>query len=224
MWSENRIPIEPNQGNRPIHRHHTARYYAHIVKESLTRKVSKLICAIFLALLFLVGLITFILWLSLRPHRPRFHVQQLSIPGLGQGGGFENAQIIYNVTARNANQNIGIYYDEPMQLSVTYQGVRIGGQPVLAPFYQGPKNTTILEGQLGGATLTLTSQQWQQFMGNRARGEVVFQIEITSVLRFKISTWDSKRHTVHANCPAGVGPDGLLLPRYRIRKCPVYFR
>ncbi|KAI3466598.1 hypothetical protein Pfo_023261 [Paulownia fortunei] len=222
MWSDDRIPIQSTPQDRPMKRHHTARYYAHRVKESLTTRVSKLICAIFLTLLFLIGIITFILWLSLRPHRPRFHVQEFSIPGLALESGFPNAQIVYNVTARNTNQNIGVYYDS-MQLTVYFQDLRIGGSPLLFPFYQEPKNTTIIAGQLGGASLTVTSQQWQQFMADSARGEVVFRLEITSVIRFKISTWDSKRHRMHANCPVGVGPDGLILPNYRVNRCPVYF-
>ncbi|KAK6133309.1 hypothetical protein DH2020_032972 [Rehmannia glutinosa] len=222
MRSENRIPVQSTPQDRPIKRHHTARYYAHRVKESLTTRVSKLICAIFLALLFLMGIITFILWLSLRPHRPRFHVHDFSIPDLAQEGGFQNAQIIYNVTARNSNQNIGVYYDS-MELAVYYQDQSIGGSRLLFPFYQKPKNTTVIAGVLGGAALTVTSQRWQQFMADRARGEVVFRLEVTSVIRFKISSWDSKRHRMHANCPVGVGPDGLVLPRYRTNRCPVYF-
>ncbi|KAL7142772.1 hypothetical protein ABFS83_08G146300 [Erythranthe nasuta] len=230
MWPENRIPIHsgptaaaPPQ-DRPMKRHHTARYYAHRVKESLTTQISKLVCAVFLFLLFLIGIITFILWLSLRPHRPRFHVIDFSIPELAGGGegGFQNAQIVYNVTARNANQNIGVYYDS-MQLTVYYQDQSIGGSPLSNPFYQEPKKTAVFAGTLGGAALTVTGQQWQQFTADKARGEVVFRLEVASTIRFKISTWDSKRHKMHANCPVGVGPDGLILPSYKDRRCPVYF-
>lgn len=204
-------------------RHHTARYYAHRVKESLTTRVSKLICAIVLGLLFLIGIITFILWLSLRPHRPRFYVQAFSISGLAQEAGFGNSQIIYNVTARNSNQNIGVYYDA-MLLTVFYQeDQRIGGLPVLFPFYQEPKNTTVIAGVLGGSALTVTGEQWQQFLADKARGEVVFRVEITSTIRFRISSWDSKRHRMHVNCPVHVGPDGLILSTYANKKCPVYF-
>ncbi|KAL6542900.1 hypothetical protein OROHE_010420 [Orobanche hederae] len=222
MPTNHEIPIRSSPPDRPIKRHHTVRYYADRVKESLTTRISKLICSIFLTLLFLVGIISFILWLSLRPHRPRFHVHEFSIPGLAQEDGFQNAQIIYNVTARNSNPNIGVYYDS-MQLAVFYEDRSIGGSPVLFPFYQEPKNTTVIAGRLGGASLTVTSQVWQQFVAARAGGQVVFRLEVSSVIRFRISTWDSKRHKLHANCPVGVGPDGLLLPSYRVNRCPVYF-
>ncbi|XP_073158113.1 NDR1/HIN1-like protein 3 [Henckelia pumila] len=222
MWTENRIPIHSTPENRTMQRHHTARYYAHRVKESLTTRVSKLICAIVLTLLFLVGIITFILWLSLRPHRPRFHMEDFSIPAFSQDGGFQNMQIIYNVTARNANQNIGVYYDST-QLTVYYQDQSIGGSPVLSSFYQEPKNTTIVAGTLSGAALTVSSERWQQLMAARGQGQVVFRVDVVSVIRFKISSWDSKHHKMHADCPVGVGPDGLILPIYKDKRCPVYF-
>ncbi|XP_075499529.1 NDR1/HIN1-like protein 3 [Primulina tabacum] len=222
MWTENRIPTQSTPENRTMQRHHTARYYAHRVKESLTTRVSKLICTIFLTLLFLVGIISFILWLSLRPHRPRFHIEEFSIPALVQDSGFQNAQIIYNVTARNANQNIGIYYDS-MQVTVYYQDQSIGSSPVLSSFYQKPKNTTIIAGTLRGASLTVNSERWEQFMATRAQGQAVFRLDVVSVIRFKISSWDSKHHKMHADCPVGVGPDGLILPIYKDKRCSVYF-
>ncbi|KAL7130219.1 hypothetical protein ABFS83_13G119700 [Erythranthe nasuta] len=216
----NRIPIQIDQSTpeiKPTTRHQTARE-----KGSLTTRVSQLICAVFSALFFLIGLTTFILWLSLRPHRPRFHLHEFSIPALAQQGGFENARIIYNATARNSDQNIGIHYDS-MELTVYYEDQSVGGSPLLFPFYQKPKNTTLIAGQLGGAALKVTDERWQRFMADLGRGEVGFRFEITSTIRFRISSWDSKRHKVHANCPVGVGPDGLMLPNYKDTRCPVYF-
>lgn len=217
MWSDGRVPVNSTAAEeRPMKRHHTVHYYAHRVKESLTTRVSKLICAVVLGLLFLIGIISFILWLSLRPHRPRFFIQDFSIP---EG----NSQIVYSVTARNSNQNIGVYYDS-VQVAVFYQeDQNIGGSPVLFPFYQEPKNTTVIAGTLSGPGLTATGQQWQQIAADRARGDAVFRLEITSVIRFKISSWDSKRHRMHANCPVHVGSDGSILWDYKEKRCPVYF-
>ncbi|XP_059283832.1 NDR1/HIN1-like protein 26 [Lycium ferocissimum] len=209
--------------DRPIRRHHSASYYAHRVKESLTTRVSKLICSIFLGLLAIVGLITFILWLSLRPHRPRIFLNDFSVPALGQGGGGpENAQINFKVTARNSNQGIGIYYDAS-QVAVYYGEKSVGGYQVLTPFYQQPKNSTIFASILSGSSLTVTGSQWKQMLNDRSRGPVMFRVELSSTIRFKISSWNSKHHRMHANCPVGVGQDGMLLPVYKDKRCPVYF-
>ncbi|KAI3892917.1 hypothetical protein MKX03_000270 [Papaver bracteatum] len=197
------IPIqstpENRQENRPLKRHHTARYYAHRVRESLATRVSKIICSVFLALLLFLGIIAFILWLSLRPHRPRFHMRNFSVSGLNQENGLENARIAFDVTARNSNQNIGIFYDA-MDGTVFCQEKPVGTTPLLFPFYQSPKNTTWIHGEVGN-----------KFINELGGGKVAFRLELTSTIRFKVSTWDSKRHRMHATCLVEVGQDVILV-------------
>lgn len=212
---------EPLQ-TRPIKRYNTARHYAHRIHESLTTRVSMFICAVFLGLLLLLGIIAFILWLSLRPHRPRFYIHGFSVPGLGQTNGFENAKITFNATARDSNQAIGISYGS-MNGSVYYSDQLVGSTPLLSPFYQGPKNTTVVYGELSGATLSVNSYRWMQFQDDRADGKVGFRLEITATIRFRLSTWDSKSHRMHANCDVEVGRDGQILASSVNRRCPVYF-
>ncbi|KAF5742198.1 Late embryogenesis abundant (LEA) hydroxyproline-rich glycoprotein family [Tripterygium wilfordii] len=223
MHNSDRLPVHYTQQEpRPIQRHHTARYYAHRVRESLTTRVSKTICSILLSLLLIFGIVTFILWLSLRPHRPRFHIHEFSVPGLDQPTGFENARITFNVTVRNSNQHIGIYYDS-MAGSIYYKDQMIGSTPLLDPFYQEPKNTVVVYKEMSGATLTVNSQRWTEFLNDRGQGSVMFRLDITSTIRFKVSTWDSKHHRMHANCDLAVGPDGNILPTSKDKRCPVYF-
>ncbi|KAL7244102.1 hypothetical protein ACSBR1_016354 [Camellia fascicularis] len=224
MTKDNRQYGQPHMthDDRQYGQHKTTRYYVHRVRESLTTRISKIVCAIFLTILFILGIIFFILWLSLRPHRTRFHIRDFSVPGLNQSNGFENAEVIFNVTARNSNQVIGIHYDA-MQVTLYYQDQAIGKTFLLFPFYQKPKNTTVLYGVLSGATLTVNSNRWMQFQNDRDQGVVVFRLQVTSTIRFKVSKWDSKHHKMHANCEAGVGPDGSILANYKDKRCPVYF-
>ncbi|XP_068669509.1 NDR1/HIN1-like protein 26 [Aristolochia californica] len=223
MASLTAIPLEASRGNKPpIKRHHTARYYVHRVKGSLTTRVSKVICSIFLTLLLIAGIISFVLWLSLRPHRPRFYVQSFSFTALTQETGFQNAEITFDVTDRNPNQNVGIYYDA-MEGTVYYKEKPIGSTPLLFSFYQPPKNTTTVHGVLNGSSLTVNDQLWPQFMADRAAGKVGFRLELTAAIHFKISTWDSKRHRMHASCELGVGIDGQILPVFKDKKCSIYF-
>ncbi|EOY28596.1 hypothetical protein QUC31_013128 [Theobroma cacao] len=214
--------FQPQPQPQPMKRNHTAQRYARRVRDSFTTRVTKTLCAIFLSLLLCVGIVMFILWLSLRPHRPRFHIMEFTVPGLAQPSGFENAQITFNVTARNPNQHIGIYYDS-MVGSIYYKDQRIGSTPLLDPFFQEPKTTTIVYRTFDTATLTVNSNRWKEFMDDRQQGMVVFRLDITSVIRFKVSTWDSKHHKMHVNCDVAVGPDGMILPTSKDKKCPVYF-
>ncbi|KAL5775390.1 hypothetical protein ACOSP7_012947 [Xanthoceras sorbifolium] len=225
MADRDRIPIQITpEKPQPFQRRHTARYYAQRVRESLATRLSKTICIIFLSLPLVLGIVAFNLWLSLRPHRPRFHVHGGPgfIQGLDQPAGFENAQIAFNVTARNSNQHIGIYYYS-MEGLVYYRDQRVGSTPLKDPFYQEPKTTTVLDATLSGATLTVSSQRWNEFLNDRGKGKVAFRLEIRSTIRFRVSTWDSKRHTMHATCDVVVGPNGSILPISKDKRCPVYF-
>ncbi|KAJ7946237.1 Late embryogenesis abundant protein [Quillaja saponaria] len=225
MYGYNRqdqLPVRSAPASRPIKRHHTARYYAHRVRESLTTRLSKIICTIFLGLVLIMGLVAFILWLGLRPHRPRIHIHDFSLPGLGQETGFENAQIAFNVTVRNSNQNIGIYYGD-MDGSVYYKDQKIGSTPLHPQFYQEPKSTIVMATVLSGATLTVNSQRWREFMNDRTKGTVIFRLQLTSTIRFKIYTWVSRHHPMHADCDVSVGPNGLILQTSKDHRCLAYF-
>ncbi|CAI0468130.1 unnamed protein product [Linum tenue] len=218
-----RLPVhrEPNKPP-PIERHHTARYIAHRVRESLTTRVSKVICSIFLTILLVAGIVAFVLWLSLRPHRPRFFIETFSVPGLDQPGGFQNAQVRFKVTVRNSNQHMVFHYGA-MQGAVFYKDQQIGSARLTEPFDQGPKTTKVLDEVLTGATLTVSSQRWAEFQGDRSLGKVPFRLDITATIMFKVSTWRSETHRMHANCDVDVGPDGSILPIFRSKRCPVYF-
>ncbi|KAI4374081.1 hypothetical protein MLD38_012120 [Melastoma candidum] len=224
MRDPNQLPIHftSSPEYQPVRRHHSTRYYVHRVQESLATRLSKMICSVFLTLLLVLGIITFVLWLSLRPHRPRFHVQQFLIPSLSQASGFENAEIEFNVTVRNANQHIGVYFDT-MEATVYYRDQKVGSKTLLFPFYQPPKNTTVIADVLSGATISVDNQRWTEFMNDRQLGTVPFRLDVTSMIRFKVSTWLSKHHRMHATCDVSVGSDGLILASYKDKRCPVYF-
>lgn len=221
MYSPSGLPTRSTPVSRPIKRHHSVRQIAHRVHDSFTSRLCKLLCAIFLTLVLVVGLISFILWLSLRPHRPRFHIHEFVVVGLGQGS--DITQIQFNASARNANHNIGVHYDS-MDGSVFYKDQSIGSKPLLFPFYQGPKNTTAVGDTITVTTLKENGQRWTEIMNERRMaGVVVFRLEIISIIRFQISKWHSRPHRMHANCEVSVGPDGVMLPLYKDKRCPVYF-
>ncbi|XP_054778099.1 NDR1/HIN1-like protein 13 [Prosopis cineraria] len=223
MQGHDPIPIQNPPDPKPFSRRHTAGYYVQRVRDSLTTRVSKLICATLLIFLVVIAMITFVLWISLRPHRPKVHVHEFSVSGLNPESKFKNAQINFNLTTRNSNQNIGIYY-ENMNGSVYYRDHNIGSTPLLRPFYQEPKKTTVVGGLLRGATLKMSRELWAEALGDeKAKRNVAFRLDFTATIRFKISMWESKHHRMHANCDVTVGPDGSILDAFRDKRCPVYF-
>lgn len=175
--------------------------------------LAKFLCSISLALLVVLGLVAIFLWLSLRPHRPRLHVISFSVTGLlNQLNGFRNASIVFNVTARNPNRNVDIYYDG-MKGNVFYSEQQLGLKtPLLLPFRQPRKNTTYVNGVFTGASLAVTDESWKQVL---AGGSGVFRLELTSGIRFKVAKWKTRHRRMDASCVVSVGPDGQIASAYK---------
>ncbi|KAA8519990.1 hypothetical protein F0562_014246 [Nyssa sinensis] len=114
-----------------------------------------------------------------------------------------------------------VYYMHRM--TVYYKDQSIGGASLSLPFYQRPKNTVVLHSALRGATLRNNRRRWMPFRSGRTKGTIVFRLDVTSTIRFRVLTWRTTRHKMHANCAVGVGLNGLILASYKDKRCPVYF-
>ncbi|XP_010910294.1 protein NDR1-like [Elaeis guineensis] len=208
------LPSPPPPSHHHVQRLRTL-FKAHRVRESLTTRACKLLCSFFLSLLLAAGVILFVLWLSLRPHRPRFHVSSFSAPVLSPSAG---TAFSFDVSDRNPNGNIGIFYDA-VAGSVFYRDNRVGSEPKLAgPFYQPPKNTTVIHGAVDGASLSP-----EELAADLRSGRVGFRLELSTTIRFRVSTWDTHRHRLHVSCSVEVGPDGAILAASKSRRCSLYF-
>ncbi|XP_008804402.3 NDR1/HIN1-like protein 2 [Phoenix dactylifera] len=202
---------------------HRSRFRTSWVRERLTTRFAMGVCSVLLSLLLSAGVIVFILWLSLRPHRPRFHLSSFSAPAIAQPPpALLNSPISFNVTDRNPNRNVGIYYDV-VYGSVFYKDQLVGSGPVLNPFYQPPKNTTLVLGDLTGTAAAAGDKLAAQLADDAAAGRVEFRFELKSGIRFKVKIWDTHHHTLHVQCDVVVGPDGSLLAEYRDKRCSIYF-
>ncbi|CAN6452165.1 unnamed protein product [Victoria cruziana] len=216
-WTQTHQPAPPPPPRR------TRQSYTDRVKEGLSSRATKCVCSIFLTLLLIFGIIAFVLWLSLRPHRPRFRIEGFSVPGIGRKGGLENAIITFNFTIRNPNQNIGIYYDS-MEAQVFYGDRLLGETSLASHFYQSPKNTTVVLGQVSAKPLPAADPVWQSIVSDRSAGKVGFRVEMTIEVRSKVASWNGRKdHTMHVECPAEVGSNGSILTQSVDRRCPVYF-
>ena len=119
---------------------------------------------------------------------------------------------------------VEIHYDS-IESTIYYREQAIGTVPLATEaFDQDSKNTTVFYREISGPSLKVSGQRWIDMQADRTGGSVPFRLEITSVIKFEIfSQWNTKRHKMHANCPAGVGPDGLLLSTLRDERCSIYF-
>ncbi|KAJ8545053.1 hypothetical protein K7X08_017636 [Anisodus acutangulus] len=89
-----------------------------------------------------------------------------------------------DITARNPNKKIGIYYESGSHLSVWYTGVKLC-EGSLPRFYQGHQNTTVLSLDLSGQTQNAT-ELLQALQVDRQRGSIPLNLRAKVPVKLKI--------------------------------------
>nr|XP_043608410.1 NDR1/HIN1-like protein 6 [Erigeron canadensis] len=124
---------------------------------------------ILLTLVIVIGILAAIVYFGFDPKIPKYSVDGMTITQFNLNNDNSlSAQFNVNITARNPNSKIGIYYEGGSKLTVIYMGTVLceGAWP---KFYQDQKNTTILTipltGQTTDASGLLNSLQAQQQTG-----------------------------------------------------------
>ncbi|VAH29397.1 unnamed protein product [Triticum turgidum subsp. durum] len=163
------------------------------------------LCAVLLTLVLIAGIILFVLWLSLRPHRPKFTLTDFSIPNVNRQSGAANLPVKLAVNEHNPNQKIGIHF-EAVYGSVYYDDELIASGPVMYPFYQPPKGDTLVQGELAVGA-----------------GSVGLRLVLNSTVRFQVKLWDTKEHHMKADCGFKISGDGSLHQEDRNTQCTLYF-
>ncbi|KAL3735733.1 hypothetical protein ACJRO7_024801 [Eucalyptus globulus] len=141
----------------------------------------------FLALLILAIAITAgILFLAFRPKLPKYSVDALQITQFAPANnGSLSASFNVNITARNPNKKIGIYYEGGSRISVLYDGEQLC-QGALPKFYQGHRNTTVLVVPLSGQTQNATGLLSQLQAEQQATGSIPLNLRVRQPVRVKL--------------------------------------
>jgi hypothetical protein len=145
-----------------------------------------LIFKIIFTILIIVGLAALIVWLILRPNNLKFHVTDASLTQFNfTTNQTLNYNMALNITVRNPNKRIGIYYDT-IQANSYYEGQRFDTVD-LTPFYQGHKNTTLLNPVFDGQQIVLlgTSEQ-SNFDSETTNGIYSIDLKINLKMRAKV--------------------------------------
>lgn len=142
-----------------------------------------LIFQILFTILIIVGLAAFVFWLVFRPNEVKFHVTDASLTQFNFGtNNTLHYNLALNISVRNPNKRIGFYYDS-FEANAYYQGQRFNTQS-LTPFYQGHKNTTVLNPVFQGQQLVLLgSSEVSNFDSDKTDG--VFGINVKLNLRIR---------------------------------------
>ncbi|KAF7076639.1 hypothetical protein CFC21_081261 [Triticum aestivum] len=199
-----RMPPQPQTGTAAAAG--GGRRIAHRTRDSCVAVFCSRLCSLLLAVILVAGVALFVAWLSLRPHRPRFALASFSLSG---------TQAAFNVSDRNPNRHIGIYYDGATRASLRFYDALVASGPAFPAGWYQPNMTTIsIAGVLDVVGPTPADPAaWHSFSAALHAGRLPLRLELVfSGVRFRVtSLFHSGRQRMHVKCDLLVGADGNLL-------------
>lgn len=192
-----------------------------ISKSTRRKRMITYLCSAILSLLIVVGVFVFVIWLVLRPHKPKYYIEYASYPKLSLPDRILNSRMELNVTTRNPNGRIGIYYYK-MEAYIFYGDKRIAGADI-GPFYQGHKEIRVLQPTLTAHSVILSEETARDLRLENSAGTLELELKLYAKIRFKVGSWKSRHYNMRVKC------DQLNVDRnnggnsFNHRKCGVYF-
>uniref|UniRef100_A0A0C9S8T2 TSA: Wollemia nobilis Ref_Wollemi_Transcript_10520_1368 transcribed RNA sequence n=1 Tax=Wollemia nobilis TaxID=56998 RepID=A0A0C9S8T2_9CONI len=178
------------------------------------------ILAIVITLAVLAGIAILITWLVLRPHRPKFYVESATVTRMNLTGNSLDSKMEFNVSSRNPNKKIGIFYDA-INAKALFDSQMIAFNR-LEEFYQGHKNTTVLTCPLSSNSLLLEGSGSGDLSSDLSKKKVKMTIKLEAWIRFKVGGWTTRHYDMEVYCDVAIdewnGTSGRLSQR---RRCDV---
>ncbi|CAI9761541.1 unnamed protein product [Fraxinus pennsylvanica] len=146
-----------------------------------------------LALVIIVGLAVLITWLSVKPKKLRYSIEQGSISDFNlTNNGHFNANFDFVLRANNPNKRISIYYDR-IEVTVSYEDQKLSINDV-HPFYQRRHNVTYLDLDLAARDVSLYGAVARDLKLEKYSGNVELDVKIRSKIRLKVGVFKIHRH------------------------------
>nr|WIW57590.1 late embryogenesis abundant protein LEA20 [Pinus tabuliformis] len=159
----------------------------------------KLLVAAVGGIIVLLGLVALITWLALRPQKPKYYLEYGSVAQLQISKvGLVNSKVLFNITTRNPNKRVAIYYDK-IDAFLLYDGQEIAWASI-PPFFQGHKNTTSLHASLSGYFVALEPDTSRDLKLEHSSGKVDMGLRLYARIRFKRGSWKSRHYTLRVKC------------------------
>ncbi|PPE02485.1 hypothetical protein GOBAR_DD00469 [Gossypium barbadense] len=142
----------------------------------------------------------FIFWLIFRPNKVKFHVTDVQLTQFNlTSNNTLHYNLALNMTIRNPNRRIGIYYDR-IEARAYYEDQRLDTE-TLTPFYQGHKNTSYLNPVfVGQQFVRLGADETSEFNEDRVNGVYDIDVKLYLRIRFKLGRVKTGRFKPRISC------------------------
>ncbi|XP_071690592.1 NDR1/HIN1-like protein 1 [Rutidosis leptorrhynchoides] len=166
-------------------------------------KLYRHVAIVIVAPIVIIAIIIFIIYLVLRPTKPQFTLQDITLNAFNISTATtalsSNLQI--TISSRNPNARIGIFYDK-LDVYATYRSQQITLPTGLPPSYQGHKDVTVWSPYLYGTEVPLAPYLAISLGQDETAGTVLVDIKASGKVRWKVGSFVSGKYHLNVNCPA----------------------
>lgn len=157
-------------------------------------------CVLFIIILVLLAVL--IVYLVLRPTKPRFYLQDAKVIqfNLTQPN-LLTSQLQVTISSRNPNDRIGIYYDR-LDAYAEYKNQRVTVPSALPTGYQDHNDDAIWSPFLYGTDIPVGPYLTESLSQDENAGFLLIVVKVEGKLRWKVGSWVSGRYHIYVNCPA----------------------
>lgn len=169
------------------------------------KKLRRGLLAGLLAFVFLALFTILLIWLILRPTKPRFALLDTTIYAFNFSFQYSllTSQLQLTLSSRNPNDRIGIYYDN-LVLYATYRGQQITLPTPVPSSYQGHDDISVWSPFLSGNSVPVAPFVAVALRQDKAAGRVLIKVQANGRLRWKVGAFVSGNYHLHVSCPVYV--------------------
>lgn len=166
-------------------------------RNSFLRRLFAVVAAAFI----IVGAITFIVWLVLRPRFPEFAVSSFEVSKFSLSSNSLTSDFSVALTVRNPNKKMSIDYDQ-VGAAVLYSDEDVIAQTSLSPFYQSTGDVRDLKARFAAVGVYTDDDTVNAIRSEQSKGDgaVTFGVRFISVVKFKAGAWRTRRHYLRVYC------------------------
>ncbi|KAI4334191.1 hypothetical protein L6164_018910 [Bauhinia variegata] len=166
-----------------------------------------------LGFIILVLFVIFLIWIILRPTKPRFVLQDATVYAFNVSStgtvpsptsptpNTLTVTMQVTLSAHNPNDRIGVYYQK-LDVYASYRSQQISLATVLPPTYQGHNDFTVWSPFLYGTEVPVSPYVLNALQLDQNAGAVLINVKVNGRIKWKVGTWISGRYHIYVNCPA----------------------
>ncbi|GFQ06936.1 protein yls9 [Phtheirospermum japonicum] len=185
------------------------------------KRLHRRLLAGLISLVAAVLLTVLLVWLILRPTKPRFVLQDAAVYAFNlTPPNFLTANLQITLSSRNPNGRVGIYYDR-VDVYAAYHSQQITLATRLPASYQGHKDITVWSPFLYAAAVPVAPYLAAALEQDEAAGAVLVNIRVDGRVRWKVGTFISGEYHMYVNCPAYIHFGNKIIKYQLIMDCHV---